>query len=275
MASVGAAQYIDTMLNLHPPKTRTLRIPPRASRFDVTQFLRVPGQCLVCHRWQWSDICGSCEHAFAPAVLRCQRCALRLNTDRQECMVCEDYPPEFERAVTAVDYTAPWRGLISDLKFKQHTALAEPLAALLSQQIKAAPHQARPHWIIATPLSAQRLRERGFNQSGLLAQALSKRLGIPMLPQALRRIKDTPRMMSLQADERRQHICDAFEITPEHRRALAGRRVAVVDDVLTSGATLNEISRTLREGGVRSITAWVVARTPAPNDHKAVDRVGP
>lgn len=268
---MGAAQYIDRMLLAHPTITTTPRTHTKAKLRNWGQGWRMPGQCLLCHQWQWHAICQPCEQVFAARQTRCQRCALPLSSEQAHCLICEDYPPEFDRAVTAVDYTSPWRALISDLKFKQNTALSKPLAALLAQQIQAQTHQPRPHWIIPAPLSNDRLRERGFNQSWLLAQALSKQLGIPTLPHALRRIKETPRMMTLQADERRHHIRNAFEIAPEHRRALAGRHVAVVDDVLTSGATLNEIALTLRPVGVRSISVWVVARTPAPHTRTGTD----
>ncbi len=264
MAAMGAAQYIDRMLLSHLTATTTPRIHAKTKPQDWRRLWRMPGQCMLCHQWQWRAICQTCEQAFAASQPRCQRCALPLHGGQSHCLICEDYPPEFDRAVAAVDYTSPWRELIASLKFKQDTALATPLAGLLAQRIKAQSQRSRPQWIIPTPLSAERLRERGFNQSWLLAQALSKQLGIPTLPHALRRVKETPRMMTLQANERRHHIRNAFAIAPEHRRALAGRHVAVVDDVLTSGATLHEIALTLRPVGVRSISVWVVARTPAP-----------
>ncbi|MDI1259692.1 ComF family protein [Aquabacterium sp.] len=223
-----------------------------------------PGLCLVCQRAQWQAICHHCLSAFAPPRLRCQRCALTLKTGQSACTACEDYPPEFDRALAAVDYTSPWRELIARFKFQGDLALAKPLANLMAAQINALPPRARPHWIIPTPLSALRLRERGYNQSWQLARHLSRQTGIPTLPDALRRVKDTPRMMTLEADDRRNQIRGAFEVNTPWRRALVGRRVALVDDVLTTGATVDEITRTLQAAGVRSVSVWVVARTPAP-----------
>ncbi|MDE2401527.1 MAG: ComF family protein [Burkholderiales bacterium] len=188
-----------------------------------------------------------------------------MNEGQSRCLACEDYPPEFDRAIAAVDYSAPWSELIARFKFQGDSALAKPLAALIASRLSGHPKKrGQPQLIIPTPLSSTRLRERGYNQCGLLAQQLSRRLNTPTLPFALRRVKDTPRMMTLQADERRQQIRNAFEVSTEYRRQLAGRHVAVVDDVLTTGATVNEITQTLKNAGVRSVAVWVIARTPAP-----------
>jgi ComF family protein len=254
MAIQRAAQYIDRM-----------HLVPRPSAFNHSRWrLPWPGLCLVCHAAQWQAICRPCLAAFAAPRPRCQRCALPVDEHQAQCDACEDYPPEFDRAVAAVDYATPWRDLIARFKFKGDAALSRPLSALLVARLLAHPPKAWPQVIVPAPLSAARLRERGYNQAWQLARRLSGQLGIPALPHALQRVKDTPRMMALQADDRRHHIRDAFEVRPQHRRALVGRHVAVVDDVLTTGATLNEITCTLQAAGVRSVSVWVVARTPSP-----------
>ncbi|RZL01661.1 MAG: ComF family protein [Rubrivivax sp.] len=247
MSSARGAQYIDWMLSL-----------PASWR------LPWPGLCLVCQKAQWQAVCAHCLSAFAPPRLRCGRCALTLEPGRPDCLACEDHPPEFDRAVAAVDYASPWRELVARFKFNGDVALAKPLSALMAAQLKSLPRRGRPQWIVPTPLSRARLRERGYNQSWQLASHLSRQVGIPVLPQALRRVKDTARMMTLEADDRRQQISGAFEVVKSCRRALAGRHVALVDDVLTTGATLDEITRTLQAAGVRQVSVWVLARTPAP-----------
>ncbi|RZI84545.1 MAG: ComF family protein [Rubrivivax sp.] len=252
MAESKGAQYIDRM--------------PTAPRPSLFQRWRLPwpGLCLICRQPQWDAICHRCVTAFASPRPRCQRCALPVEGHLAPCRPCDDQPPEFDRAVAAVDYTAPWSELIARFKFNGDLALSRPLSSLLAERLKALPARSRPQVIIPTPLSAARLRERGYNQTWHLARRLSGQMGIPALPHALRRVKDTARMMSLDADERRRQIRHAFEVAPEHRRALAGRHVAVVDDVLTTGATLNEITLTLQDAGVRSVSVWVLARTPSP-----------
>jgi ComF family protein len=246
MACERGAQYIDWMLSL------------------LGSSARWPGLCLVCQRAQWQTICRPCLSAFASPRLRCHRCALPLKDGQTDCTACQDHPPEFDRALAAVDYDSPWRELIARFKFQGDVALAKPLAALMVAAMKGLPPRARPQLIIPTPLSIARLRERGYNQCWQLARQLSKQTGIPALPHALHRTRDTPRMMTLEADERRNQIRDAFEVNTACRRALVGRRVALVDDVLTTGATVDEITRTLQAAGVRSVSVWVVARTAAP-----------
>jgi ComF family protein len=223
-----------------------------------------PGLCLVCRKAQWQAVCHQCLSAFAPTRPRCKRCALTLESGHPACQACEDAPPEFDRAFAAVDYTSPWRELVARFKFNGDVALARPLSALMATQLRKMPPRGRPQWIIPTPLSPARLRERGYNQSWQLARHLSRQVGIPTLPNAVRRVKDTPRMMTLEADDRRQQIRGAFEVATSCRRALAGRHVALVDDVLTTGATLDEVTRTLQAAGVRQVSVWVLARTPKP-----------
>ena len=115
----------------------------------------------------------------------------------------------------------------------------------------------RPDCIIPMPLSAQRLRERGFNQSHEIARGLARRLHVQVADAACKRIRHTPPQASLPLDQRRANIRGAFECTMD----LDGARVAIVDDVLTSGATLNELARTLLRAGAAEVTGWVLART--------------
>jgi len=247
MSSARGAQYIDWMPSL-----------------PASRHLPWPGLCLVCRRAQWRAVCQHCLAAFAPASRRCKRCALTLEAEHPDCQSCEDAPPEFDRAFAAVDYTSPWRELVARFKFNGDVALARPLSTLMATQLRQMPQRGRPQWIIPTPLSPARLRERGYNQSWQLAKHLSRQVGIPTLPHAVRPGKDTPRREAREAEDRRHQIRGAFEVTASCRRSLAGRHVALVDDVLTTGATLDEITRTLQAAGVRQVSVWVLARTPRP-----------
>jgi ComF family protein len=264
MASAQRAQYIEPMVSLLRPFSG----PPGSP--GLLRWLgrwRWPTQCLVCHLWQQEAICADCRKAFARQVPRCPRCALPLphgHPKQQVCGVCEDYPPEFDRAVAALDYTAPWTPLIAQLKFQQSPALARPLGHLLAEAVRAHGRVARRTVVLAAPLSETRLHERGYNQAALLARQLAAELQLTCLPEALVKRTHTARMMSLSSDERLVQIRGAFEVSPRFEARLAGQDVALVDDVMTTGATLNELTRTLRDAGVCSVSAWVLARTPPP-----------
>ena len=225
----------------------------------------LPTTCLLCGQWQDHPLCQACVARWQRPAPRCVRCAIALQGDVLDgvCTACEDQSPEFDRAIAALDYAAPWQGVLSRLKFQEGTALAGPLADLMLKALAPRPH--RVDLIVPVPLSRPRLLERGYNQTWLLAQHLGRSLGPPARHDVLHRTRHTERLMSLDAEARRDQIAGAFEVPEAALPHLRHRHIAVVDDVLTTGATLNEVARTLREAGARSVSAWVLARTPAPD----------
>ncbi|HEX5355877.1 MAG TPA: ComF family protein [Aquabacterium sp.] len=178
------------------------------------------------------------------------------------CQQCEDNTPEFDRAIAAVDYDGPWPGLLTRLKFQGGTALARPLAAMLAERIHL--RRAGADLMLPVPLSRQRMSERGYNQSWLLARHLERQLAIPASVDILTRRQHTQRLMSLSAEERAIQIKHAFDVPASAQAAIKGRHIALVDDVMTTGATLDACAHALLEAGARSVSAWVVARTPQP-----------
>jgi ComF family protein len=230
---------------------------------DWLGLARPPGHCLVCHEWGTGVICQRCTTRWArPAPLRCQRCAINLRGLPHAdgiCMDCEAHSPEFDRALAALDYALPWSRLLARLKFQDACHLAPWLAERLAAAWRARPQAAGV--ILPMPISRARLRERGYNQSGLVAQALGARLGLPVAHDVLQRPRHTARLMQLDPARRQAEIAGALCVNPALRRRVIGRHVAVVDDVMTTGATLNEAALVLREAGARSVSAWVVART--------------
>ncbi|MFT3856080.1 MAG: ComF family protein [Aquabacterium sp.] len=228
----------------------------------------LPTQCLLCRGWQHHSVCRRCIARWQPDVPRCPRCAIGMPEGRTDvCQTCEDASPEFDRAITALDYTAPWSPLLARLKFHGATALARPLGDLLAAAVQ--PRRGRVSLLLPVPLSGERLAERGFNQSWLLAQRVAMRLNLRAHPGVVGRVRHTQRLMAMTAEERQQAIGDAFAIQADAAHLLRGRHVAVIDDVLTTGATLNAVSRVLLDAGARSVSAWVVARTPAPGTLEA------
>lgn len=181
------------------------------------------------------------------------------------CPRCQARQPEFDRAVAAVHYAAPWSGLIARLKFQGQADLGRPLGRLLAQAVASRLAQgaaARPDIVLPLPVSGPRLQERGYNQSWLLARHCAQALRLPCRHDVLHRPLHTARLMTLSAEDRAMALQDAFEVPVRQAATVRGRHVALVDDVLTTGATLDAASLALREAGARSISVWVLARTP-------------
>lgn len=226
--------------------------------------LRPPGPCLLCKRWQAHTLCSPCLQRWRPTVPRCPRCASPQPPSRAglSCPHCDDPSPEYDRAIVALDYVQPWRHLITQFKFGQWPTLGAPLSRLLAQAVHQRPH--RVDLVLPVPVSPERLRERGYNQAWVLAQHTARALTLPARPDVLVRITQHQRLKDLDLAERRSAIHGAFALSTHGARAVAGRHVALVDDVLTTGATLNEASLVLREAGALGVSAWVLARTPPP-----------
>ena len=221
-----------------------------------------PSRCAVCQRWPAQTICPACAARFAPAQARCETCALPVAPGVPRCGACLAAPPPLERCLVAAAYQWPWSGLIARLKFQQDVGLAGPLAALLRQAPGVAEALAQADWVLPMPLARQRLAERGYNPALLLARALAP----GRCPSAwLLRVRDTPPQRGLSRAERLRNVRGAFALEPRHAAALRGRQVVLVDDVMTTGASLNEAARTLRHAAAPArITALALARTELP-----------
>ena len=179
------------------------------------------------------------------------------------CGRCVRVPPHFNSAIAAVDYAHPWDRLISDFKYRDGLDLGEALCALLIAAQQRFADEA-PDWLLPVPLGAQRLRERGYNQSWELARRCARQLGCRTGASMLLRIRDTPHQLSLPRERRLANVRGAFALEPTRRTEVVGLRIALIDDVMTTQATANELSRVLLDAGAQSVQVWVVARTPPP-----------
>ncbi len=225
---------------------------------------RWPNRCAVCHadtHGPEGRICADCQVRFAAPRPRCLRCALELPAAAAVCGACLRDPPPWSRALTACDYDYPWDGLLGALKFRAALDLVPAFAARLAQQVGAA-GGTPVDLLLSVPLADARLRERGYDQAALLAGAVARRLRLRCEPGWLLRLVDTPHQIALPRKRRSANVRGAFAVAPHALQALAGRRVAVVDDVMTTGATLAEIGRVLLAAGAAEVQTWVVARTP-------------
>ena len=221
-------------------------------------------------------LCGACATRFCSARLRCSRCGLGMDISRSAlpepvdgarstgpvCLSCLREPPMWRAAVCAEDYAFPWNDLIGDFKFRSDVGLAALLAERLATALGQTPAAAEVDLLLPIPLSTQRLQHRGFNQAWELARRLGKRLCIPAEPQVLLRPVDTLHQAELSLQERARNLQSAFMVAPQARSAVAGQRVALVDDVMTTGSTFTEATRALLQAGARSVDVWAVARTP-------------
>ena len=231
---------------------------------------RAGGRCVVCRGWCDGALWSWCAARFATARPRCAGCALPLllphppaapaDDGDLRCVRCRLAPPPWSRAVAGVDYGYPWDRQLAELKFHQRL---EPLAALL-QPLLARLHDVRGTdlHVVAVPLSRERLRERGYNQSWELARRLARALALETRADALFRARDTGHQLGLHRDARGANLQGAFVVMPRHAAWVRGARIALVDDVLTTGATAHAAVRTLRAAGARDVQVWVVARTP-------------
>ena len=227
----------------------------------------VPGQCEVCHRWGWARLCTPCRLRFAAARARCARCGLATGTHLAACGACLQAPPPSQRTVVAVDYGFPWNQLIGRWKFAAHTELSAMLADLLAEAVRhdlALRDLPPPELIVPVPLAPERLAERGFNQSWEIARRVARQVGTPAHAGVLERVLSTAHQIRLTRAERERNLRAAFTVPAAARGRLAARRVALVDDVLTTGATAREAAQALLRAGAAAVELWVLARTPAP-----------
>jgi len=240
-----AGQYIDLMLQ-------------RA-------LAHLPSQCELCRRWGRERLCTDCLTRFAAPVPRCGSCGLPLAQEAPTCGECLREPPPFDRAVCAVDYVFPWDHLVREFKFHGQVELAGPLAQRLAAAVQAR-GDSGVQWVLPVPMSDQRLRERGYDQAWELARRVAEAQRLPARADALVRTLDTVHQTELGRAARQRNLRAAFFVPGPQRADLQHTRVALVDDVMTTGATLREAAAALRRAGVAAVEVWVLARTPAPGD---------
>jgi ComF family protein len=214
----------------------------------------LPQDCFVCGQASGDRlVCAACE-ADLPFLEgpSCPVCALPA-ADGLRCGACQNSPPAFDATSAVFRYAFPVEHIVQGLKYRHRLPLAGWLAEALARRLDATGVDC----IIPLPLSAQRMKERGFNQAQELARPLARHFGLPLLAEASLRVADSAPQASLPWKERQANIRQAFEC----RVDLAGKTIAVVDDVMTTGATLNEFARMLKLHGARRVENWVAART--------------
>ena len=204
------------------------------------------------------DLCGGCERVLPGIANACPRCAapFEYGSIQGECGQCQRRPPPYVRGVALYHYAPPIDHFIRTLKFHDGIGLARLLGRRLASRLQLEP--GRPDRIMPVPLHPTRLRSRGYNQALELARPIAAALDIPLDYRSLRRVRATAAQSNLTLDERQRNVRGAFAVDGDAR--LAGLRIALVDDVLTTGSTVAAASLALLAAGVREIEVWVAAR---------------
>lgn len=232
----------------------------------VYKCANINHSCLLCDApaEQAYPLCMACEQELPWLTDHCLRCALPLPMANLTCAQCCHRAPAFEHVVALWHYGFPVDTLISRFKHNRQWPLGRLMAEMLSHglQHRYAEGLTQPDLLLPVPLAKRRLRARGFNQAGMLTRWLSKSLAIDCDERLLLRTRETPAQQSLDAKARQRNLQRAFAVADEH--ALKGLHVAVVDDVLTTGATAQAIAAVLCRAGACRVDVYCLARTAKP-----------
>lgn len=238
-------------------------------RIALSHFTRqLPSVCQVCARWPAQAVCTDCVQRFVIHRWRCVQCAAPIVADRALCGACltRSSAPRLHRCVAAVDYDYPWDDLVARFKFRDEPGWASTLAGLMLRAPGADSVLGKAQLVVPVPIAPRRLATRGYNQAWELAKALmlqASEHGLPPLQgksDALLRIGDAPDQHSLPKEKRLRNLQKAFAVNPARAPLLAGSRVVLIDDVTTTGTTLQMAARALLEGGAMRVDALTFAR---------------
>lgn len=236
----------------------------RLSRVGAWLGALLPQDCQLCAGASGAAlICEGCRGALPFLTACCPQCAMPA-VSGEVCGACLRRAPHFDATLAALRYDFPADRLVLALKFGARLPLASLLADLLLQRVQSDPMRNTghddmllPELLIPMPLHRTRLAARGFNQAVEISRHLARQVHLPVATSAVWRRRDTPPQSELPLPKRRANVRNAFECSMD----LSGRAVAVVDDVMTTGATLDELARVLKHAGASRVENWVVART--------------
>ncbi len=223
-----------------------------------------PPVCVLCGgpgRKPALDLCAACEADLPLNSPACSICAQRLapaDADHSSllCGECIRRAPRFDSACCAFRYRYPVSHLIRAFKYQRAVAPGCVLGELLARHIQRERGEDLPALLIPVPLAQRRFAARGYNQALELARRLERSLGVPMRTDLVVRTRDTAGQAGLKKKERRRNVRGAFELTG----SLPARHIAIIDDVITTASTANEMARTLKRAGAKRVEVWAVAR---------------
>lgn len=231
-----------------------------------------PPRCLLCggtgkkKEGEAVDICDPCQCRLPENLSACIRCALPLPVElsghSMVCGRCQKKPPDFDYSVSLFRYEQPVVWLVKQLKFNERLSHARLFGELLAERVthRLEPENASSHsvpdCILPVPLHNKRFRKRGFNQSIELARSVSKKSGVPLELNLVERVRETESQTGLDADKRRKNLRGAFKLVDTTKY----KYVVIIDDVVTTGSTVNELAIVLKKSGVERVDVWSIAR---------------
>ncbi len=241
----------------------------QSARLSAKLVHHFPNFCVLCQApVVGRQLCHSCIQAIQKAPESCFRCAEPLETtcyhsqdnqhqQRYLCGRCQKQPPYFNRVIAGGLYLAPLSGLLQQFKFHQRIELTHVLGHILLESIQQQAAYSLPRALIAVPLHHKRLRQRGYNQAQLIAEFLSHQLDIPLISRGIYRDKMTTEQSRLTRAERKKNLRGAFKVETR-----LPQQLAIVDDVITTGSTSDELARMLMKQHATRVDIWCVAKTP-------------
>ncbi|STX29468.1 competence protein ComF [Legionella beliardensis] len=223
---------------------------------SIAQVLRLTAVCALCnqyHREQFA-ICKPCLELISPLTYACSICRLPLpNNSLQQCGYCIRQKPVFDYVLAAYSFDEPLRTLIHNFKYHQALHLKSLLAKLMLDALPTSPY--RPDCLIPIPMHPNRLYQRGFNQTVELTKLLAKRLAIPMDLNVVHKKINTLPQASLSGAQRRRNLKSSFIAKPNPYQ-----HVTIIDDLMTTGSTANEVARLLKKQQIEHVDIWCLAR---------------
>ena len=229
---------------------------------NISPFIKrlFPHTCLLCGASAGAErLCsGCCDDLPRHTVPQCPQCAIP-TLGGQICGACLKHPPAYDRSVAAFSYSFPVDQLIPALKYHSRLAIAQVLGQHLADAVDARP---RPDLLIPMPLHPARIRQRGFNHATEIGRVVARSLNVTLDFESCKRVRDTPPQVALAYDQRRRNVRGAFVCEGD----VDGKRIALIDDVMTTGTSLDELAKTLKKAGAGAVEIWVVARTLMPGD---------
>lgn len=236
----------------------------KLSRFSPVNFIQKAMQnafqqhCLMCaSACGKHSLCKSCIDSLTRAPSpSCPQCGLP--TQGEHCGLCIKNTPHYDATKALLTYAFPSSAILQHYKYSNALFLSQLFGDLFSQRLQKNSTVSDIDLIVPMPLHAGRIKERGFNQSLEVAKVIAKQLDIPLDKTSCIRIKNTPPQASLPLKERLKNVRGAFEVNTDH--SVKGKRIAIVDDVMTTGASLNELAKALKKAKAAHVECWVIAR---------------